>query len=95
MSRMRAFVDNLRLALRHVRGNPLRSMLTLLGIVIGVATVVTMMALLEGLRVKVNRDLVAAGRQRLPRRQVAAGHSLRRQPHDWDKHRAAAGADPR
>ena len=62
MRSVRAFLDNLRLALRHASWrNPLRSLLTLLGIVIGVATVVTMMALLEGLRIKVNRDLSQLG----------------------------------
>jgi putative ABC transport system permease protein len=41
--------------------HPLRTLLTLLGIVIGVATVMTMMALLEGLRVKVNKDFSQLG----------------------------------
>ncbi|WP_342381675.1 ABC transporter permease [Myxococcus stipitatus] len=58
---MRAFLDNLRLALGTFLGNPLRSLLTLLGIVIGVATVITMMGLIEGLRTKVNRDLGQLG----------------------------------
>jgi putative ABC transport system permease protein len=58
---IRAFVDNLRLSFGTFVANPLRTMLTLLGIVIGVATVVTMMALLEGLRIKVNRDLSQLG----------------------------------
>ena len=58
---IRAFIDNLRLSFGTFVANPLRSMLTLLGIVIGVATVVTMMALLEGLRIKVNRDLSQLG----------------------------------
>ncbi|MBZ4399480.1 ABC transporter permease [Myxococcus sp. MISCRS1] len=58
---MRAFFDNLRLALGTFLGNPLRSLLTLLGIVIGVATVITMMGLIEGLRTKVNRDLGRLG----------------------------------
>ncbi|QDE90997.1 ABC transporter substrate-binding protein [Myxococcus xanthus] len=58
---MRAFLDNLRLALGTFLGNPLRSLLTLLGIVIGVATVITMMGLIEGLRVKVNNDLGRMG----------------------------------
>ncbi len=58
---IRAFVDNLRLSFGTFAANPLRTMLTLLGIVIGVATVVTMMALLEGLRIKVNRDLSQLG----------------------------------
>jgi len=58
---MRAFWDNCRLALSTFWSNPLRSLLTLLGIVIGVATVVSMMAMIEGLRLKVNRDLSQLG----------------------------------
>ncbi len=58
---MRGFIDNLRLALGTFVGNPLRSLLTLLGIVIGVMTVVAMMSLIEGLRLKVNRDLSFLG----------------------------------
>ena len=58
---MLAFWDSLRLALKTFAGNPLRSLLTLLGIVMGVATVVAMMALIEGLRLKVNRDLSSLG----------------------------------
>ncbi|MGA9526207.1 MAG: ABC transporter permease [Myxococcaceae bacterium] len=58
---MRGFIDNLRLALGTFVGNPLRSLLTLLGIVIGVITVVAMMSLIEGLRLKVNRDLSFLG----------------------------------
>ncbi len=53
--------DNFRLALGTFWGHRLRSVLTLLGIVIGVATVVSMMALLEGLRRKVDQDLSALG----------------------------------
>ncbi|WNG52667.1 ABC transporter permease [Archangium minus] len=58
---MLAMGDNLRLALGTFLGNPLRSLLTLLGIVIGVTTVITMMALIEGLRLKVNNDLSQLG----------------------------------
>lgn len=58
---MRAFWDNCRLAMGTFAANPLRSLLTLLGIVIGVATVVSMMAMIEGLRLKVNRDLSQLG----------------------------------
>src|SRR5687768_10816825 len=57
----RASFDNLRLAFGTFLGNPLRSLLTLLGIVIGVTTVITMMALIEGLRIKVNKDLSQLG----------------------------------
>ncbi len=56
-----AMTDNLRLALGTFMGNPLRTLLTLLGIVIGVTTVIVMMALIEGLRLKVNNDLSQLG----------------------------------
>jgi putative ABC transport system permease protein len=55
------FFDNVRLAFGTLWANPLRSLLTLLGVVIGVATVVSMMALIEGLRLKVTRDLGQLG----------------------------------
>ena len=48
---------HLALALGTLRANPLRSMLTLLGIVIGAATVVAMMSLTEGLRASGERRL--------------------------------------
>jgi putative ABC transport system permease protein len=57
----RSVADNFRLALGTFWGHPLRSVLTLLGIVIGVATVVSMMALLEGLQRKVDADLAGLG----------------------------------
>jgi putative ABC transport system permease protein len=56
-----ALWDNARLAVRTLAANPLRSLLTLLGVVIGVTTVVTMMALVEGLRTKVTSDLSNLG----------------------------------
>ena len=56
-----AFWDNARLALTTLAANPLRSLLTLLGVVIGVTTVVTMMAMVEGLRTKVTLDLSQLG----------------------------------
>jgi putative ABC transport system permease protein len=58
---MPVLLDNLRLALTTLLGNPLRSLLTLLGIVIGVTTVIAMMGLIEGLRLKVNGDLAQLG----------------------------------
>jgi putative ABC transport system permease protein len=58
---MTAFLDNLAMALGTLRSNPLRSALTLLGVVIGAATVVAMMGLTEGLRLKVNTDFAVLG----------------------------------
>ncbi len=58
---MTALVDTVSMALATLRANPLRSALTLLGIVIGAATVVAMMSLTEGLRLKVTSDLAFLG----------------------------------
>ncbi len=58
---MRALLDTIALALSTLRANPLRSGLTLLGIVIGASTVVAMMGLTEGLRVRANNDLAILG----------------------------------
>jgi putative ABC transport system permease protein len=49
------------MAFATLRANVLRSALTLLGIVIGSATVVTMMSLTEGLRLKIATDLSVLG----------------------------------
>ena len=80
---MTALFDNIALALSTLRSNPLRSLLTLLGIVIGAATVVAMMSLTEGLRKKVTDDLSFLGAgafqvQKYP----AIGINL-----DWAKYR--------
>jgi putative ABC transport system permease protein len=58
---MTALLDTVAMALSTLRANPLRSALTLLGIVIGACTVVAMMALTEGLRLKVTSDLAFLG----------------------------------
>jgi putative ABC transport system permease protein len=61
MPSLRVVGDNFQLALRTFWGHRLRSALTLLGIVIGVTTVVSMMALLEGLQRKIDDDLRGLG----------------------------------
>jgi putative ABC transport system permease protein len=58
---VQARVDDFRLALAALTGHKLRSGLTLLGIVIGVFTVVSMMALLSGLQAKMEKSLGALG----------------------------------
>lgn len=68
---MNAIWDTIRLALGTFVSNPLRSFLTLLGIVIGATTVVSMMGLIQGLRNQVNESLSELGTncfqvQRLP-----------------------------
>ncbi|MBJ6760696.1 ABC transporter permease [Myxococcaceae bacterium JPH2] len=66
-----ALWDTVRLAFGTFVAHPMRSFLTLLGIVIGVTTVVSMMALIEGLKNEVNDRLSELGAncfqvQRLP-----------------------------
>jgi putative ABC transport system permease protein len=58
---MTALLDNVRMALDTLRANPLRSALTLLGIVIGGATVVAMMSFTEGLRLSANSQFSLLG----------------------------------
>ena len=74
-------VDNFRLAVRTFWGHRLRSVLTLLGIVIGVATVVSMMALLQGLRQKIDTDLSGLGANGFQLQKWPAGFGQ----FDWDK----------
>jgi putative ABC transport system permease protein len=56
-----ARLDDMRLALAALSGHKLRSGLTLLGIVIGVFTVVAMMALLNGLQKTIDKQMGALG----------------------------------
>ncbi|MDC0712892.1 ABC transporter permease [Stigmatella sp. ncwal1] len=68
---MTAVWDTLRLAFGTFLSNPLRSFLTLLGIVIGATTVVAMMGLIQGLHNQVTENLSELGAncfqvQRLP-----------------------------
>jgi putative ABC transport system permease protein len=58
---MTALLDTIAQALGTLRANVLRSILTLLGIVIGASTVVAMMSLTEGLRVKMTTDFAMLG----------------------------------
>jgi putative ABC transport system permease protein len=56
-----SFLDTLRGALRSLRANRLRSALTTLGIVIGIAAVITMLAVGEGARRKVAEEMKSLG----------------------------------
>jgi|CZKU01.1.fsa_nt_gi putative ABC transport system permease protein len=58
---MRAFLDGIRLAFRAVVRNPMRASLTVLGILIGVAAVVTVTALGSGAREHVSQQIQNIG----------------------------------
>ncbi len=55
------FLETVRLSLRSVTRNPLRSFLTLLGIVIGVAAVIAMITIGSGTTAKVQEDIARLG----------------------------------
>ena len=55
------FWESVRVALRALRGNALRSLLTMLGIIIGVAAVITMVAIGQGAQVRVTEQIRSLG----------------------------------
>ena len=55
------FLNALLLALREIRRNVLRSSLTILGIVIGVAAVITMVTIGQGATAQVQADIQKLG----------------------------------
>src|SRR5579884_2792941 len=58
---MRSILDGIRLALRAIARSPLRASLTVLGILIGVAAVVTVTALGDGARENVSKQIQSIG----------------------------------
>ena len=69
------FGETLRVAFQSIRANLLRSLLTMLGIIIGVAAVITMVALGTGAQRAVEEQISALGANLL---QVYAGQSMHR-----------------
>lgn len=56
-----ALTENIRIALDALRASRMRSGLTILGVVIGVATVMTMSAIVQGIRQQIIRTIEVAG----------------------------------
>jgi putative ABC transport system permease protein len=79
---MLAFLDTIEMALGTLRGNVLRSILTLLGLVIAAATVVAMMSFTEGLKVKLSTDFAQLGAGAF---QVQKWPAMSFGPRDWRK----------
>ena len=61
MNRLRRIVDNLRFAATSLWGHKLRSALTVLGIVVGVATVIGMVSMVEGFHNNVRENFESFG----------------------------------
>jgi putative ABC transport system permease protein len=66
------FSENFKIAIRALRANKLRSILTMLGIVIGVATVVALLSIGKGATASITSDIQSSGTNLLT---VSAGRS--------------------
>ncbi|HMC21328.1 MAG TPA: ABC transporter permease [Thermoanaerobaculia bacterium] len=55
------FVENLKIALRAIFANKMRSVLTVLGVMIGVASVIAVVSLVQGMQYKISNDLQSIG----------------------------------
>ena len=55
------FLENLKIALRALSANKMRSLLTVLGVMIGVASVIAVVSLVQGLQYKISKDLEGIG----------------------------------
>jgi putative ABC transport system permease protein len=55
------FFENLKIALRAIGANKLRSILTVLGVMIGVASVIAVVSLVQGMQYKISKDLQDIG----------------------------------
>jgi putative ABC transport system permease protein len=81
------FLENFRIALLALRANKLRSILTTLGIIIGVAAVVAVVAIVQGLQFQITNQLEEIGStyvQIVPRQNFAQpGQIVRRVELTW------------
>src|ERR1043166_4420975 len=55
------FAENLKIALRAITANKMRSILTVLGVMIGVAAVIAVVSLVQGMQYKISADLRDSG----------------------------------
>src|SRR5438270_11870877 len=55
------FTENLKIALTAINANKLRSVLTVLGVMIGVAAVIAVVSLVQGMQFKLSNDLQSVG----------------------------------
>jgi len=55
------FLENLKIALRAIGANKMRSILTVLGVMIGVASVIAVVSLVQGMQYKISKDLQSIG----------------------------------
>ena len=55
------FIENLKIALRAINASKMRSILTVLGVMIGVASVIAVVSLVQGLQYQISNQLQSVG----------------------------------
>ena len=56
-----AMIENIRLAFQGIWGHKMRSMLTMLGIIIGIAAIITIVSTIQGTNEQIKENLIGAG----------------------------------
>ncbi|MCL2625307.1 MAG: ABC transporter permease [Cystobacterineae bacterium] len=82
---IQVFFDNFKLVWNSFVSNPLRTLITLLGIVIGTITIIVTMGLFEGLSGKVEKDFSMMGADVFSVSKWPMGISFSYDPKMWDK----------
>ena len=54
-------IENIRLAFQGIWGHKLRSVLTMLGIIIGIAAIITIVSTIKGTNEQIKENLIGAG----------------------------------
>src|SRR3954468_3265963 len=73
-----AFFENLKMALDTLRGNKLRSFLTIIGVVVGVITVMLISSIISGINVAVEKQVESFGTRSIFLNRYNAGISIGR-----------------
>lgn len=67
---MLLIMENIKLALSSIRANKMRSFLTMLGIIIGISSVITIASLGETSKAVIAKEFEAFGKNRVDRKSV-------------------------
>jgi putative ABC transport system permease protein len=89
------FYENLKMALDTLRGNKLRSLLTIIGVVVGVITVMLISSVISGFSVAIEKEVESFGTRSifLYKYEIGFGHGRRTQEERMRKPLTVADAD--
>ena len=68
-------IENIRLAFQGIWGHKMRSVLTMLGIIIGIAAIITIVSTIRGTNEQIKENLIGAGNNVVTVRLNQAGYS--------------------